>query len=378
MLPGSVSRLAGGLFTSVRRLSESLNSTEKIRVNVVGNRDAHTDNDLNAWQTSPHILGSSGLHSLSKELYRRLDRESPDIVHSQFIWSYASLATIRFTKRNPNCRHLISPRGMLDPWAVRNSRWKKKFAGLAFENKHLRSAACIHALCSNEAVAIRDYGLRNPICIIPNGIDLPKHDKAQSEVCPRPYKQLIYVGRIHPKKGLRELIQAWRLARTSLVGWHLVIAGWDDGGHLHSLRSLTNDLGEDHNITFPGPLYGKIKSQTLENADAFILPSFSEGLPMSILEAWSYGLPVLMTSECNLPKGFTSNSAIEIRNSPELLAADLIEFAGLSESQRHRIGANGRRLVEADFQWSTISDQMSDVYRWLTGRGDAPNCVIFD
>jgi len=381
LLPGSVSRLAGGLYTSVRRLSESLNALDQLNVRVIGNQDAHSAEDLHAWQTPPQLLSSNGLWKLAGELGTQLDSLQPDIVHSHFIWSYASLASARWTSRRPaSSRHMISPRGMLDPWAVKHSKLKKKIAAWMFESKHLRTAACIHALCDSEADSIRKFGLTNPICIIPNGIDLPpesvlgrdERDLANSNT----KKTMLFIGRIHEKKGIVPLLKAWSAASQSLDGWRLHIAGWDDGGHLEIVKQTIQELGLGDSAKVIGSLYGDDKVAALRAADAFILPSFSEGLPMSILEAWAYRLPVLMTRECNLPIGFESKCAVEITNEPGQLAEQLTAFTKRTTDDLHAMGKSGLELVEGNFQWSAIASQMAEVYAWTLGYRDRPQCVV--
>ena len=379
VLPGSVSRLSGGLFTSVRRLSESMNDQGIVRARVVGNRDAHTDDDLSQWQHPPILLDAAGRREMAGELFRWLQQNDPDLVHPQFIWSYASLATMRWHRADRRRRHVISPRGMLDPWALTHSRWKKRSAGLLFESKHLRTAACIHALCASEARAVRKFGLTNPICLIPNGIDVPSDDDLSRlktvERAADGRRTMLFIGRIHQKKGLLQLISAWGKSKRQLSDWRLVIAGWDDGNHQRNLSDAVADSGLQSSISFAGSLYGQEKALALASADAFVLPSFSEGLPMAILEAWAHRLPVLMTEECNLPIGFESEAALAIQNSPQSLAQSLTEFATLSDKQLVAMGERGRHLVASRFQWQQIARQMVDVYQWTLGRRDRPACV---
>ena len=135
---------------------------------------------------------------------------------------------------------------------------------------------------------------------------------------------MLFLGRIHPKKGVAELIRAWALLRRSdpslALGWRLIVAGWDDGGHLPGLRTLVAELGLVDHVLFIGSVFGADKEAWFRSAKAFILPSYSEGLPMAVLEAWSYELPVFMTGACNLPEGFEEGAAIEVSTDPNQLA----------------------------------------------------------
>jgi poly(glycerol-phosphate) alpha-glucosyltransferase len=272
---------------------------------------------------------------------------------------------------------------MLDPWALHNSRWKKIIAGFAFERRHLKNAACIHAINHAEAAAIRAFGLKNPICIIPNGVEVPASNAADrmppwatDMVGNR--KVLLYLGRLHPKKGLSILLRGWKEAFKHEKDWILVIAGWDQGGHRRELEQLTRELKIADSVQFTGPLFGKARDTAYQNADAFVLPSLSEGQPLVVLEAWSHARPVLMTQECNLPEGFENGAAIRMSATVEGAAEALGRLFALEESALEEVGRRGRDLVTANFSWSQIASQMFAVYKWLLGHSAPPDCVQFD
>ena len=299
-------------------------------------------------------------------------------MHQHGIWQATSLATLAWGRRTGRAV-MISPRGMLDAWAAANSGPKKRLASLAYERRNLGAAACLHALAESEAQAIRAYGLKAPIAVIPNGVDLPAASHAEPSAAePGRRKTLLFLGRIHPKKGLAELIEAWaalgREAPRVAAEWRLVIAGWDDGGHLAGLRERAKRLPQELAIEFPGPLLGDDKDAALRSADAFVLPSFSEGLPMSVLEAWAYGLPTFITEACNLPEGYTRRAAIRIGTEPRKLARELA--AGLV---RPDLGAMGRRaeaLARERFSWPEVAARHCLAYRWMMGEGEQPSWVI--
>jgi glycosyltransferase involved in cell wall biosynthesis len=365
-----LTRSGGGVFTSVQRLAQVV--AEKNEVHVFGLEDPVAADDLPTW--SPLHAAAFPVHGprafgYSPALSRAL-REAPlEIVHSHGLWMYPSIAA-----RHSGKPCIISPHGMLDPWALALSRWKKKLAAAAFQDAHLREAACLHALCQSEADSIRAYGLRHPICVIPNGIDLPSPGDEpasfENEI-PPDGKVLLYLGRLHPKKGLPNLIRAWPAIGDS---WHLVIAGWDQGGHQDELKHLANEMRTSR-VHFAGPQFGTAKAAAYRRADAFILPSLSEGLPMVILEAWAHGKPVLMTSECNLPEGFAARAAIQIEPDPDGITRGLRELTALSSLDRSEMGARGRRLAEERFAWRTIAENFHAVYQWTLRGGPMPACV---
>ncbi len=379
-LSGSVSRKAGGFFLSVRSLVRTL-SDRGVDVEVFSLKDQWTQEDLPLWdpvrvhvvpQWPPRAFG------YAPKLLTEILEYQPEILHSHGLWMYKSVAEIK-SARKLKIPYIISPRGMLDPWALRHSRWKKKVVGWLFENRHLRGAACLHALCEAEAQSIRAYGLKNPIAIIPNGVDLPTLDPSLSppwqKAVPEEKKVLLFLGRLHPKKGIPNLLSAWAQAASALKDWMLIIAGWDQGGHENELRRQVQELGLTDQVWFAGPLYGKEKQAAFQAASGFVLPSYSEGLPMAVLEAWSYALPVLMTKECNLPEGFSAGAAVEISLSSQKLVAELIQFAEMTEDERQEMGGRGQKLVKEKFSWKKIAQQIADVYKWILGKGVPPSYI---
>jgi glycosyltransferase involved in cell wall biosynthesis len=399
----SISRQAGGLFFSVRSLARATAETGAA-VEVFGLRDAHSEEDASVWRPLlPKILPVCGPPSIgfSPALSAALKRSECEILHSQGIWQGISLA-VHAWHRKTRRPYLVAPRGMLDSWALTNSRWKKRIAAALYEHRHLRDAACLHALCESEALSMRAYGLKNPICVIPNGVELPDRGSWISDHGMKSENILLFLGRLHPKKGLVNTLKAWaEIERDHLDiaehgAWRFVIAGWDQGGHEAELKSLCDELGIKHRsiptqelvegtrqnltspVTFAGPAFGKQKDQLLQLADAFILPSFSEGLPMAVLEAWACRLPVVMTDQCNLPEGFAAGAAMRVGTDVESLFAGMRALTGMAPADLTTMGESGRRLVEECFTWRHVAEMMLEVYNWVLGGGRTPECVVLE
>ncbi len=382
IVTGSNSRNAGGLFNSVRNLSLNLNFSDELNLKVISFSDEFSEHDLKSWgklkMLKYDIIGPKKL-GFNFTLTDCLNENPCQIVHQQGIWSYNSKLILDYKNKN-KIRTIITPRGMLDTWALKNSRWKKKIIGCFYENNNLKSADCIHALCESEYLSIRRFGLKNPVAIIPNGINVKKK---LGKISNRKIKsKLLFLGRIHPKKGLVSLIKSISIINQKdpkvLKNWEFIIAGWSELNHQNELEELCNTLGISKLVNFNGPAFEIDKQNLLNDVDAFILPSYSEGLPMSILEAWSYKLPVLMTKECNIPEGFESNSAIKIHNEPIRLAHDICKFISLNKSIRDKIGINGYNLVKNKFVWKKISDDTILLYKWLLNKSEIPEFVKID
>jgi len=387
----SVSRANGGIFEAERRLQQTLFSPVGIDIEVVGLQDSHTDSDRGAWSPLlPVALPVKGPQAFgfAPGFTDALTKADADLGYLVGLWKFPSVSALRWSNRYGKPL-MVAPHGMLDPWALRNSGVKKKIAGWLFQDDQLRRAACLRALCPAEAASIRGYGLKNPICVIPNGIDPPElvGDHAlRHALFPPDRKVLLYLGRLHPKKGLPHLLTAWSRARSLGKDWILAIAGWDQGGHEAELKQQATDLGIDWadntcrdperpSVHFLGPRFGGDKDACYHSCDAFILPSFSEGLPMVVLEAWAYAKPVLMTAECNLPEGFAAHAALRMEPTVESLAEGLRQLFAMSREDLRTMGREGRTLVENRFAWRKLAVQMASVYEWMLGGGPKPDCV---
>lgn len=387
IVTGSSSRLAGGLFNSVRNSALSI-AAEDHKVSVFSLNDAHAEEDAGAWTPlTPNVSKTFGPQRLgySRSFSKSLKTTDFDCIHQHGIWQAFSRDVAGWRKRT-NRPTMVSPRGMLDTWALKNSGWKKRLAAGLFEKQNLTNTTCIHALNASEAQSIRDFGLVNPIATIPNGTtlpDLPGDQKSTSpDLWPNDKKVLLFIARLHPKKGVFELINAWakfsRNAPEAADAWHLVIAGWDEGGHNDLLlKSIAqNEVGGS--VSLVGPKFGDQKDAILRRANAFILPSYSEGLPMGILEAWAYQLPVLMTEACNIPAGFEREAAIKIGTDPVELSKSLEDVLSLPDEHLRDMGRNGRKLVEEQFTWPEIARRHIEVYRWMVdgcSPQEKPSCV---
>ena len=416
----SVSRSDGGIFEAECALQRELHLGQGVQVDVVGMEDRFSSEDASRWlplKPKAVKVKGPGAFGYSPDLLPALNPKA-DLLYAATLWKYPSWAALQWAERTGKPM-MVAPHGSLDAWALRNAAWKKRIAAALFKNRQLNKAACLRALCQSEADAFRAYGLTQPIAIIPNGVEIPEGDLKKPEAGNlKPEtggrKTLLFLGRIHPKKGLPNLIRALKKAldaRRSILDspkWQLVIAGWDQGGHEAELIQLCEELGLksavtdaeqrpgqlklkiegerraldarhsslDSAVLFFGPAFGRDKEDLLRNVDAFVLPSFSEGLPMSVLEGWSYGLPVVMTPECNLPEGFAADAAIRIETSAESITEGLNTLFSMNDADLMTMGAKGRGLVEERFTWKSVAAQMREVYDWMLGGGVAPSSVI--
>jgi poly(glycerol-phosphate) alpha-glucosyltransferase len=311
----------------------------------------------------------------SPDLLNILDREHPDLVHLHGLWTYGSIAVQIWNRRTGN-PVVISPHGMLDAWSLRRGAFKKWIARAAYERANLRNASCVHALTEGEVKSLNNFGISDRIIKIPNGVEI-KNSSHPSESSKR---ILLYLGRLHPKKGVAETLIAWSLFQKELAihpaRWRLVIAGWDDGGHLNGLYEIVRKYELEEHVEFVGPAFGSAKDALYASADATILASHSEGLPMTVLEAWAFGKPVFISEQCNVPEGFKAGAAFKVTTDPKNIANVLIRVLP-DRARLISAGQAGRALAESSFNWEKISETWFSLYSSLVaertcGRAELP------
>ncbi len=273
--------------------------------------------------------------------------------------------------------YVISAHGMLEQWALRTKRIKKALYAALIEIRAMKSAACLRALSADEVDDYRRLGLTNPIAIVPGAID------AQPVVSPDIFRGqypelegkriVLFLGRIHPKKGLHLLLKAW--ARTiQAEDVHLVIAGPDSEGTQARLEQLTDDLNLRKSVTFTGMLTAERKWSALAAASLFVLPSYSEGFSIAVLEALAAGIPVVVTTSCHIPEVTLNRCGWVIKPAIGPLEQAFREFLSLSPKELHDLGRNGQDLARKRFHSSVVGNQMAQVYNWLEG-GSKPSAV---
>jgi len=389
VVTGSLSRKAGGLYTSVRESARFVQE-RGAEVCVVGYRDKYTEIDSGPWKGVKRKVVDCrwflGLH-FGRDVSLVLDAIRSDIIHAHGIWLRYSRDVWAYSMKW-SIPYMVSPRGMVDPWAMAQSRFKKAILWQLYQKRSLEDAACLHALCKKEAKSMRKIGLRNPICVIPNGVSLDRKSENVGGGKMRfpdrfgnGKRVLLFMARLHPKKGVLELLEAWgRVCRSGIAHikeWCLVIAGPDETLKRDELESLASRLGCADNVFFPGEIVGDRKNAWLAFSEAFILPSFSEGMPMAVLEAWSYGKPVLLTRACNLPEGEAAGAAVMIDSPKEDLVDGLISLMSMSDSERRAMGARGAALVRERFSWERVARDYLRVYRALLARAPIPEDLVY-
>lgn len=284
-----------------------------------------------------------------------LAQNGPSVFHQHGFYAYTS-AVCGFAARR-HARPLVShPQGMFDPWILRRSRLKKGVARWLYEDANFRHARLWRAVTAKEADQIRALGFTADVAVIPNGIDTgvfrPLGDaKPHGEEG----RTLLFLGRLHPKKGLDLLLKAWTSLGVLRRDWRLVIAGPDEEGYLANLHRWIKRYELNTTVTLPGPLHGSAKLEALQSADAFVLCSHSEGLPMAVLEAMACALPVIVSDECNLPEIAAANCGWICRPNEVSLCEALRELLHANDRELRERGAAARDLAQRRFERGVVA-----------------------
>lgn len=310
----------------------------------------------------------------SSELRSFVNPEDFNLVHQHGIWlpSSHAFSSSAIKQRIPI---ILSPRGMLEPWSLRHNKLKKKIAWALYQKKDLACVTGFHATAMAEANQIRNLGFQQPIAIIPNGIDMP----SASDL---PYKEhnkvtkikVLFISRLHEKKGLDLLLKAWSILSPSNAELHIV--GNDDGGYKVKLLKIKNDLGLGHEVKISDAKYGKSKVNEFNNADLFILPSYSENFGIVVAEAMSYGLPVITTKGCPWEELERNRCGWWVQPNFEGILGALQAALKLPKEELNAMGLRGKVVVEKKYQWESISQNMSEFYNYILNDQSKPDFVL--
>lgn len=372
LLTNTLSPAAGGLSASVPNVVRSLIQIGAEQVVVFGLEDPDNPDAAQQWgpRVHAHRLKGPRAFGYAPGLAATLAEARPAIIDVQGLWTFPSLANLRHHRRY-GTPYLVTPRGMLDPWARERSWWKKRAVRLWFEDAHLAGAACLRATAEMEAEHFRSFGLRNPIAVVPNGIEMPdlrRHGKSRR-------RRMLFLSRIHPKKGIRILLQSWKALETMYPDWDLVIAGPDEVGHELEMKSLAKQLGLQR-VDFIGPAYGDEKAALYRSADVFVLPTHAENFGLVVGEALSHEVPVITTR--NAPwDGLERNRCgwwIPLEQST--LDSALADAMSRPREELQQMGRRGRQWVGNEFSWDRVAEQMLTVYEWVVHGGIRPDCII--
>ena len=369
----------GGLSAVVPQLSHEIATREHVRMELAAfcapgelySTSSYPDVAISEWPTSRVKWFTDS------DLKSRLGRliGGANGLHLHGVWEQSTQVAAQLARAR-DVPYVVSAHGMLERWALRHKALKKKVYAALVERPTMERAACLHALTPAEAEDYRRFGCTAPIAVIPNGVRVPS--QVTSAAFLRHYRDLegktivLFLGRIHAKKGLDLLVRAWKEMASGHPEAVMVLAGPDFEGSRARLTALIEAEGLGAQVLFTGMLRGELKWSALAAATCFVLPSFSEGLSVSVLEAMGVGLPVIISTHCNLPEvaELGAGWVIPAEQAPLVLAIG--DVLGQSRAANRAMGARGARFVQDHYNWGTVAEKMAAVYRWVSDGGPVP------
>jgi glycosyltransferase involved in cell wall biosynthesis len=341
--------------------------------NELHNNDVKISLVLSQTESNNNLISPALARYAFSTLYDQNTLVSFDIIHANGIWTKYCHQTANFARRR-NIPFVLSPRGMLERWALQHNAWKKRLAWLLYQKRDLQKVTAFHATAISEAESIRRLGFKQPIAIIPNGVDpLPNLLQRFVKAPNTPHKAL-FLSRLHPKKGIPLLLHAW--AALKPIHWELWIAGNDENQHQSQLEILTDSLGIRDSVRFPGPVYGEAKDRMFQEADLFILPTHSENFGIVVAEALQYGIPVITTTGAPWQELQQYQCGWWVEPNQEGITQALKEALRTPSETLIQMGINGQNLIRQKYLWPDIAKNMILFYQWLLGQEERPAFVI--
>ncbi|MUP44554.1 glycosyltransferase [Gramella sp. BOM4] len=366
----SIDKSTGGPAYSVTTLISALLKNSNSTVDLYCGRTSNPlKNRFSSSYGEIHFLPYRWLGKLSG-LEEDINYKKPNICHGHGIWQMPC-HQMAVSARKLGIPYIITPRGMLDEWSINHKGLKKKIALSLYQRKDLEMASAFHATSILEAKNIRKAGFKNPIAIIPNGIEIPNLLNETTKKGAK--KKLLFVSRLVKNKGIEELLIAWsKLGEDIKENWELNILGAGEEKYEKKLKLIKSDL-KLTNLYFKGPVYGEAKESYLKEADLFVLPTYTENFGNAVAEALAYGIPVITTKGAPWEELLNTDSGWWIDMGINPLKSVLEEALQISPESLSKMGENGRRLIETKYSIKAVSMQMLELYDYLVNKADKPD-----
>lgn len=371
----SIDKKGGGPARSVPILAKGLSLNGVETTLLTGRSD----------EMNSHLIDGSSVNLkiferdiTNKQLEQIILEEKFDVIHGQNLWSplYNRMAKIA---RKHNIPYMVTPRGCLEPWAYQGQglirNLKKRIAMVCYQKEDLQKAACILATAKMEADNIRKLGITAPIAIIPNGIDVSEYRCRDIDFKSMVKKQILFLSRIHEKKGIEFLINVWEQLNTRYPDWNVVIAGNGEESYIQRLKAMIVSKGLKNSVDIIPPVFGKEKHKLYCESSLFVLPTYSENFGMVIAEAMSCGVPVITTNGTPWQELNEKHLGWCIDLSIDNLAKTISEAIGLGQEILFELGQRCSKHIYNTYQYTEVAAKNKAVYEWIVNGGDKPECV---
>lgn len=296
----------------------------------------------------------------SEDVERFIRREKFEIVHLQSMWDLRYHKIVKICRRL-NIPYIETPRGMLEPWSLAQKKWKKRLALWLYQMSDLNHAACIYTTADEEAKNVKALGVKAPCAVIPNGIEIDSYRCRTSIDVVK--KQVLFLSRIHVKKGIELLLEAWSRIVSDFPGWTLLIVGNGESAYIESLKAMVQRLGVGESVTISEPVFGEAKVRLYQSSSLFVLPSYSENFGMVIAEAMSCGVPVITTRYCPWEILNETQTGWCIDLSVENLIDSLKNAMSMDAEDLYAMGQRASQLVFDRFNYRIVAKKTMELYK---------------
>lgn len=307
-----------------------------------------------------------------REIARYLKEEKFHLIQIQSMWDWP-YHKVMVEARKLGIPYIVTPRGMLEPWSLSQKKWKKKLAWWLYQRNDVQKSACVFTTAKMEAEHVSALGITTCKAVIPNGIE------TDSYPCKTPIdvvkKQVLFLSRVHVKKGIELLFDAWKRIHSEFAGWQLLVIGNGEAEYIHSLENRVENLGLKDCIKILPPVFGNDKIQIYQESALFCLPSYSENFGMAIAEAMSCGTPVITTTNCpwNILNDTKTGWCIDLN--VDNLKRALREALSMNPTELYDMGQKASKLIYENFDYRNVTRKTLKLYEWLLNGGEKPEFV---
>jgi glycosyltransferase involved in cell wall biosynthesis len=371
----SIDNNSGGPARSITSLIEALGEKKELTEITLTTFKSQNPIKTFFFNQKLHIkFYSPSFLQYSLRLNNDLKINETDLFHLNGIWNFQIHQVVKIS-RERKIPYLVSTRGMLEPWALNQKIIKKKIAMFIYQYKDIELANCIHSTSLLEMEGLRKLGFKNSIAVIPNGINI-KNFPEKKYVTGKKNKTILFLSRIHIKKGIELLINSWELLDEDLKeNWCIKIAGNGDSKYLQKIINQVNEKGLSEKITYIGYKSNSEKIDCYHDADLFVLPSYSENFGNVIAEALCCGVPVITSKHTpwDILEHHYAGKCIELGLFP--LKETLEEMMSKSDKEIQTMGKNGRKLIIENYSIESVAKKMILLYQWILKKKNKPDFI---
>lgn len=367
----SMDRDAGGTTTAVYDILKAESCRLQLELYTLKTDDPISLDDVKGLS---FYAEQGTLLDYSLSLEEKMLVSNADLFHSHGLWNLPmhQMIKVAYKLGRP---YIVSIHGMLEPWSLQQSKLKKKIAMVLYQHDDLKHANCLHATALSEAEAIRRLGYKNPIAVIPNGINLSDYPVKES-ILIKEKRKILFLSRIHPKKGIELLIDAWEGVDDYIkAGWEIEIVGNGESDYVAALQKIIRDKDLQKQIKIVGPKFGLDKIAVYHSADLFVLPTYSENFGIVIAEALACGIPVITTKGTPWQELEEYNAGKWIDVGVDFLRNALEETLIQDNGTLIEMGRNGRKLIVEKYSIESVAVSFVKLYEWILNRKDKPEFV---